>query len=128
MRGTAPVKEFMIRQVRATGHEHYLTELYDYAVPPSPDRVDPKYFEQLPFPVISAAFLLSEMTTALFIGFAIFLPFLVIDLVVAAILSSLGLFLVPPSQVALPLKLVAFALAEGWWLVTDMLLRSFALG
>lgn len=125
--GTAPVKDFMVKQIEATGHQHYLRELYDYAVPPAPDRVEPRYYDQLPFPVISAAFLLSEMTTALFIGFAIYLPFLVIDLVVAAILSALGLFLVPPSQVALPLKLVAFALAEGWWLVTDMLLRSFAL-
>ncbi len=58
-------------------------------------------------------------------GFAIYLPFLVVDLVVSAVLAAMGLFMLPPTLVALPLKLILFVLADGWWLVSDMLLRSF---
>jgi flagellar biosynthetic protein FliP len=76
--------------------------------------------------VIAPAFLLSELTTALFMGFAIYLPFLVIDLVVSAVLTAMGLFMLPPAMVALPLKLVLFVLADGWMLVSGMLLRSFS--
>jgi flagellar biosynthetic protein FliP len=75
--------------------------------------------------VLAAAFLISELTTALFIGFAVYLPFLVIDLVVSAVLSAMGLFLLPPALVSLPLKLALFAIADGWMLTAGMLLRSF---
>ncbi len=76
--------------------------------------------------VVAPAFLLSELTTALMIGFVIYLPFLMIDLVVSAVLSAMGLFMLPPSLVALPLKLVLFVLADGWLLVATALLRTFA--
>jgi flagellar biosynthesis protein FliP len=58
-------------------------------------------------------------------GFAIYLPFLIVDLVVSAVLAAMGLFMLPPSLVALPLKLIVFVLADGWMLVASMLLRSF---
>ena len=74
---------------------------------------------------MAPAFLLSELTTALTIGFLIYLPFLVVDLVVAAVLSAMGLFMLPPSLVAMPLKLVLFVLADGWMLVASALLRTF---
>lgn len=125
--GSAPVKTFMVRQIAAAHNERYLLELREYVEPPGPNRPEPEYLDELPMQVVAPAFLLSELNVAMMIGFAIYLPFLAIDLVTAAVLSAMGLYLLPPSQVALPLKLVAFALAEGWWLVSDMLLRSFAL-
>ena len=65
------------------------------------------------------------LCAALMIGFVIYLPFLVVDLVVSAVLSAMGLFMLPPSLVALPLKLILFVLADGWLLVATSLLRTF---
>ena len=124
--GSRPIRRFMVDQIVRTKHEHYLTDLYDYAVPPSPDRVEPTYGDDYPFHVIAPAFLLSELTTALTIGFIIYLPFLVIDLVVSAVLAAMGLFMLPPTLVALPLKLILFVLADGWLLVASRLLQTFA--
>lgn len=125
--GSRPVKLFMIDQIFHSHHQHYLVEIHQRIQPlGSRDQV-PKNYEDLPFQVVAPAFLISELTTALVIGFLIYLPFLVIDLVVAAVLSAMGLFLVPPAQIASPLKLIVFALAEGWWLVSDMLVRTFAI-
>ncbi|MBV8557151.1 MAG: EscR/YscR/HrcR family type III secretion system export apparatus protein [Planctomycetaceae bacterium] len=123
--GTAPIKAFMARQIQRTNHQHFLWQLYDYVAPPGPGQVDPKYVEDFPLRVVAPAFLLSELTTALAIGFSIYLPFLVIDLVVSAVLAAMGLFMLPPSLVALPLKLILFVLADGWLLVATMLLQSF---
>lgn len=123
--GTAPIKAFMIEQIDKTKHGDYCEKLYGYTSHPAgtPEPVD---LEDYSLGVIAPAFLLSELTTALFMGFAIYLPFLVIDLVVAAVLGAMGLFMLPPAMVALPLKLVLFALADGWMLVSGMLLKSFA--
>jgi flagellar biosynthetic protein FliP len=106
-------------------HQEYLWRLYDHAVPESPGREEPSEAEQFPLRVVAPAFVLSELTTAFFLGFGIYLPFLVIELVVATVLSAMGLFLLPPVLVGLPIKLVLFVLADGWMLVADMLLRSF---
>ncbi len=125
--GSRPVRRFMVDQIVRTRHEHYLTELYDYATPPSPDRVEPAYGDEYPFHVIAPAFLLSELTTALTIGFIIYLPFLVIDLVVSAVLAAMGLFMLPPTLVALPLKLILFVLADGWLLVASRLMQTFTI-
>ncbi len=76
--------------------------------------------------MVAPAYLLSELTTALSIGFLVYLPFLVIDLVVASVLAATGLFMLPPSLVAMPIKLIVFVLADGWMLVASMLLSSFA--
>ena len=123
-----PIKRFMVDQIVRTRHEHYLTERrLDYATLPSPDRVEPTYGDDYPFHVIAPAFLLSELTTALTIGFIIYLPFLVIDLVVSAVLAAMGLFMLPPSLVALPLKLILFVLADGWLLVASRLMQTFTI-
>jgi flagellar biosynthetic protein FliP len=124
--GTRPIKAFMIRQVERTGHQDYLWQLHDYASPPAAGRPDPQYGDEFPLRVVAPAFLLSELTTALVIGFYVYLPFLVIDLVVSAVLAAMGLFMLPPSLVALPLKLILFVLADGWMLVATMLLQGFA--
>ena len=118
----------MLEQIKKTHHENYVWELYDYATPPGPGRVDPVYEGEFPLHVVAPAYLLSELTTALVMGFYIYLPFLVIDLVVSAVLAAMGLFMLPPSLVALPLKLILFVLADGWLLVSSALLRSFAVG
>ena len=72
------------------------------------------------------AFVLSQLTEAFQIGFLLFVPFLVIDLVVSAVLAAMGLFMLPPTLVALPLKLILFVLADGWLLVATRLMQTFA--
>jgi flagellar biosynthetic protein FliP len=71
---------------------------------------------------------LSELTTALVMGFYLYLPFLVIDLVVSAVLVAMGLYMLPPTLVSMPIKLIVFVMADGWMLVSLMLLSSFATG
>lgn len=104
-------------------------------------RVDPKTFAELaslrpdttslvasadsPISVLIPSFLLSEVSRAFQVGFLIFLPFLVIDLVVAAVLMSMGMMMVPPAIVSLPFKLAFFVVADGWSLVTSSLVRSY---
>lgn len=103
-------------------------------------RVDPETFEQLaalrddasillapeaPLSLLVPSFLLSEISRAFQIGFLIFLPFLIIDLVVAAILMSMGMMMVPPAIVSLPFKLAFFVVADGWSLVSSALVRSY---
>jgi flagellar biosynthetic protein FliP len=126
--GSGPVKEFMVGQIEQTRHEKYMWVLYDLSEPEGAGRVEPVYGDEFPMRVVAPAFLLSELTTALVIGFYLYLPFLVIDLVVSAVLTAMGLFMLPPSLVALPLKLILFVLADGWLLVASMLLQSFGLG
>jgi flagellar biosynthesis protein FliP len=126
--GSKPIKTFMVDQIIATKHQEYLESLYDYAVPPSPGRADAGQLpvEDLPLHVVAPAYLLSELTTALLMGFYIYLPFLVIDLVVSSVLAATGLFMLPPSLVATPVKLIVFVLADGWLLIATMLLSSFS--
>lgn len=123
--GVKPIKAFMIDQIFATHRQAYLVDFYRYVNPDGPKPTD---CDSLPMRVVAPAFLIAELTTALLIGFAIYLPFLVIDLVVSAVLAAMGMFMLPPAQVSAPLKLIVFVLADGWRLVADMLIRSFALG
>lgn len=122
-RASRPVKAFMMEQIARTRHENYVWAIYDEVTPPG--RADPQYPGDFPLGVVATAFLLSELTTALVIGFYLYLPFLVVDLVVSAVLAAMGLFMLPPSLVALPLKLILFVLVNGWLHVATMLLQSF---
>ena len=122
---SGPVKTFMLDQISRTNHEKYLWAIYDEISPETPGRVEPKYIDEFPLQVVAPAFLLSELTTALVIGFYLYLPFLVVDLVTSAVLAATGLFMLPPALVALPLKLILFVAADGWLHVATMLLRSF---
>ena len=85
---------------------------------------EPKSYDEVQLSVLAPAYLLSELKVGFLIGFQLFLPFLVIDLVVAMILSSLGLTMMPPSMVSLPFKLLLFVLIDGWFLTVGMLLES----
>jgi flagellar biosynthetic protein FliP len=114
--GIVPIREFMVRQTR----EADLAAVLDMAHAPRPKKLDDIKFTQL-----APAFLLSELSTAFQIGFIIFLPFLLVDIVVAAILMALGMIMVPPSTISLPLKILLFILINGWVLLSRALLNSY---
>jgi flagellar biosynthetic protein FliP len=109
----APIKDWMLRQTKAD-------DLALFETGPKP-----KSPAQLPMAAVVPAFALSEMRTAFIIGFVVFIPFLVIDLVVSSTLMSLGMMMLPPTLVSLPFKLLLFVLVDGWALVVQSLLASF---
>ena len=111
-----PIRDFMVRQTR----ESDLIAVLDMAHAPRPNSVEDIKFTQL-----APAFLLSELKTAFQIGFVIFLPFLLVDLVVAAILMALGMIMVPPSTISLPIKILLFVLIDGWMLISRALVSSY---
>jgi flagellar biosynthetic protein FliP len=111
-----PAREFMVRQTR----ERDIRLMVEIAKAPMPDSV-----EALRTVHLVPAFLLSELKTAFQIGFVIFLPFLLIDLIVSSILMSMGMMMVPPMMISLPLKILMFVLIDGWNLVVGALLGSF---
>ena len=125
--GSAPVKAFMVDQIDRNNHHDYLTTLHERAHPDSPAAsADPARAADFELGVVAPAYILSELTTALKIGFMLYLPFLVIDLVVSAVLAAMGLFMMPPTLVSTPAKLIVFVLADGWLLVADMLLSGLS--
>lgn len=111
----APVRDFMVRQT----HESDLRLIHELSKSPLPPS------QQALSPVkLIPAFMLSELKTAFQIGFVVFLPFLMIDLIVASILMSLGMIMVPPVTISLPLKIMLFLLIDGWGLIAQTLVRS----
>jgi flagellar biosynthetic protein FliP len=114
--GIEPLRQFMLRQTREKDLK-LIFEIAHAAVPDSAAEVATVY--------IVPAFLLSELKTAFQIGFVIFLPFLLLDLVVASILMSMGMLMVPPTVISLPLKVLMFVLIDGWALVVRALIGSF---
>ncbi|MEO8297169.1 MAG: flagellar type III secretion system pore protein FliP [Burkholderiales bacterium] len=116
-RGEVPMRQFMLKQTRQA----------DLALFAKLAKLDPKIQpEQAPLRVIVPAFVTSELKSAFQIGFLIFIPFLVIDMVVASVLMSLGMMMLSPVLVALPFKLMLFVLADGWNLLLGSLAASFA--
>ncbi|WP_210131288.1 flagellar type III secretion system pore protein FliP [Stenotrophomonas rhizophila] len=115
-RGKDPLRQFMISQTR----ESDLKVVLEMAKAPMP-----KTAKDVAFSHLVPAFLLSELKTAFQIGFVIFLPFLLIDLVVSAILMALGMIMLPPTTISLPLKILLFILIDGWVLTAKALLGSF---
>ncbi len=111
-----PLREFMIRQVR----EKDLAMVLDLQKSPQPSS-----FEEISNVTLVTAFMLSELQTAFQIGFVIFLPFLLVDLVVASVLMSMGMIMVPPLTLSLPIKILMFVLIDGWSLVAHSLVGSF---
>jgi flagellar biosynthetic protein FliP len=114
---SAPLRAFMLHQTR----ESDLALFYDAAHLPLP-----KTEEEVPMRISAPAFVVSELTTAFQMGVLVLLPFLVIDLVVSAILMSMGMMMVPPATISLPVKLLLFVVVDGWHLLVESLLRSFA--
>lgn len=115
-KASIPFRAFMMRQTRETDLELFLRIS-------GKDDIDSP--EAIPFSLLLPAFVTSELKTAFQIGFLIFLPFLVIDLVVASVLMSMGMMMLSPLIISLPFKLMLFVLADGWSLIIEMLAASF---
>lgn len=114
--GKEPLRQFMLAQVRTTDLETFI-EISGYTNITSP--------EQAPMTVLIPAFITSELKTAFQIGFMLFVPFLVLDLVVASILMAMGMMMLSPMIVSLPFKIMLFVLVDGWGLVLGTLANSF---
>ena len=115
-KGVKPFKEFMIKNTR----ESDLALFYRIKKEPNPKNID-----DVPLTLLMPAFIVSELRTAFEIGFLIFLPFLVIDIIVASILMSLGMMMLPPVMISLPIKIIFFIVIDGWQLIIGNLAQSF---
>ena len=115
-KGSVPLKTFMLKQTRQADLALYVK------LSNTPDLQGP---ESVPMRVLIPAFVTSELKTAFQIGFAIFIPFLIIDMVVASVLMSMGMMMVSPAIVSLPFKLMLFVLVDGWHLLIGSLAQSF---
>ncbi len=120
--GVEPVRQFMSAQIDRTGNRNDVWLFYKYLPEPAQS---PSSYDDVPLSVLLPAFMLSELKTAFLIGFQIYLPFLVLDLVVASVTISMGMLMLPPMLISLPFKLLLFVLVDGWHLVVGMLLESF---
>ena len=115
-KGMRPFKEFMIKNTR----ESDLALFYRIKNEPNPKNID-----DVPLTLLMPSFIVSELRTAFEIGFLIFLPFLVIDIIVASILMSLGMMMLPPVMISLPIKIIFFIIIDGWQLIIGNLAQSF---
>jgi len=112
-----PIRQFMFKQTREK----------DLALFVNMAKVErPKNHEEVPTSVLIPAFVISELKTAFIIGFVLFVPFLIIDMVVASVLLSMGMMMLPPIMISLPFKLMLFVLVDGWYLIVGSLVKSFA--
>lgn len=115
-KGFQPIREFMIRQTR----EEDLALMVELSKAPQPDTVDDVSNVQL-----IPAFMLSELRAGFQIGFVVFLPFLLIDLIVSSVLMAMGMMMMPPASISLPLKVLVFVLVDGWAVLLKALVGSF---
>lgn len=135
-RGTDPVRRFMANQIRRTENDDDVYLFLKYL----PSEIDPEtgelptnyvYFDakpderNVPLTALLPAFMLSELKTSFLIGFQIYLPFVVLDIIVASVTISMGMLMLPPVLISLPFKLLLFVLVDGWRLVVEMLMESF---
>ena len=136
-RGTLPVRRFMAEQIRRTKNDD---DVYLF-LKHMPSEIDaetgelPNYVyydatsneKNVPLQALLPAYMLSELKTAFLIGFQIYLPFVILDIVVASVTISMGMLMLPPVLISLPFKLLLFVLVDGWRLIVEMLLESFTL-
>ncbi|RNB91867.1 flagellar biosynthetic protein FliP [Brevibacillus fluminis] len=116
VKASIPFKEFMAKQTRAKDLQLFL----DYM---KADR--PKTIQDIPLTALVPAYAISELKTAFQIGFMIFIPFLVIDMVVSSVLMGMGMMMLPPVMISLPFKILLFIMVDGWYLIVKSLLTSF---
>lgn len=117
-KGLSPLREFMLKQTR----EKDLKLFMDLNKKSADDIKD---YDDIPITIVIPAFIINELRAAFIIGFLIYLPFIVIDMVVASTLMSMGMMMLPPTTISLPFKLLLFVLADGWNLVIGQLVNSF---
>ncbi len=115
-RAAVPIRTFMLKQARPKE-----VELFAVLA-----RIGPTAPDNLPLKVVIPGFIISELRTAFQMGFLLFLPFMLIDLVVATVLMSMGMMMMPPTTISLPLKILLFVLVDGWHLVVSSIIQSFA--
>ena len=119
--GVKPIRSFMTAQIDRTGNSDDIWLFMNYL----PNEPRPASYDEVPLQVLLPAFMLSELKTSFLIGFRIYLPFVVLDMVVASVMVSMGMLMLPPVLISLPLKLLLFVLVDGWRLVVGMLMESF---
>lgn len=115
--GSKPLREFMLKETRQKDLELFIET--------SKINKEEVTKDNVPLYVVVPAFAISELKTAFEIGFLLFLPFLIIDMVVASVLMSMGMFMLPPVMIALPFKLLLFVMVDGWYLIVKSLVLSF---
>jgi flagellar biosynthetic protein FliP len=120
-RAETPVREFMIKQISKSGNDADVDLFCGYAGQPPP-----KTWAEVKTSTLIPAFMLSELKTAFLLGFKIYLPFLIIDMVISTVLISMGMMMLPPAMISLPFKLLLFVLVNGWHLIVGNLMGSFA--
>ncbi len=121
-KGVAPIRRFISNQIAMAGNFDDVHLFYSKYRPNDPS---PESFDEVPLQVLLPAYMLSELKTAFIMGFAIYLPFLILDIVIASITISMGMMMLPPAIISTPFKLLLFVLVDGWHLVVHMLIDSF---
>jgi flagellar biosynthetic protein FliP len=112
---TIPIRAFMLKQTRPADVELFVAMAKEGPTPP----------DQLPLKIVIPSFIISELRTAFQMGFLLFVPFILIDLVVATVLMSMGMMMMPPMTISLPLKILLFVLVDGWHLIVSSIVQSF---
>jgi flagellar biosynthetic protein FliP len=120
-KGCQPVRRFMSMQIERTGNQDDVFLFLEYM----PDTPEPETYDDVPMQALIPAFMMSELKTSFLIGFQIYLPFLVLDMVISSVLISMGMMMLPPVLISLPFKLLLFVLVDGWRLIIGMLMDSF---
>jgi len=119
-RAQQPVREFMIKQILASENDRDVWVFTDAA-----GQTRPQSWGEVGTMTLIPAFMLSELKTAFLLGFKVYLPFLIIDMVISTVLISMGMMMLPPVLISLPFKLLLFVLVDGWHLITASLMGSF---
>ena len=114
-RATIPIRSFMLKQTRPKDVELFVALA----------KTGPTPADQLPLKIVIPSFIISELRTAFQMGFLLFVPFILIDLVVATVLMSMGMMMMPPMTISLPLKILLFVLVDGWHLIVSSIVQSF---
>jgi len=122
-RASGPIKMFMARQIEAAGNRDDVWLFFRYM--PKGTEV-PRNYSEVPLQVLLPAYMLSELKTAFLIGFQVYLPFLILDIVISSVTISMNMMMLPPAMISLPFKIMLFVLVDGWHLIVGMLLESFA--
>jgi flagellar biosynthetic protein FliP len=116
-RAAVPLRAFMLKQTRAKDVELFVGMA----------KLGPTPVDKLPMKVVIPSFIISELRTAFQMGFLLFVPFILIDLIVATVLMSMGMMMMPPMTISLPLKILLFVLVDGWHLIVSSLVQSFGI-
>jgi flagellar biosynthetic protein FliP len=120
-RAINPMKEFMFSQSRTEPKSiNFFMELYGM-------EENPENLEEMPLVVVMMSFITSELKKAFIMGFVLYVPFIVVDMIVASVLMAMGMMMIPPVTISLPFKILLFVLVDGWTLLFETLVKSFGM-